>query len=54
MFDKYDMNKGFYYTLFYGILRFGILWDQTLPDRSIYFCLGISKAEIAFTLGWRK
>tara|TARA_Y100000593_G_C4122774_1_gene243530 strand:- start:388 stop:558 length:171 start_codon:yes stop_codon:yes gene_type:complete len=53
MFDKFKMNKGYYYRLFFGMLRFGILWDQNLPNRSIYLILGIWKPEITISLGWR-
>ena len=53
MFDKFKMNKGYYYRLFFGMLRFGILWDQSLPNRSIYLILGIWKPEITISFGWR-
>jgi len=54
MYNKFELKRGYYYSLLYGMLRVGILWDQHLPDRSIYFCLGIWKPEITITFAWKK
>ena len=52
--NTFELERGIYYSLFYGMLRIGLLWDQNLPSRSIYFSLGIWKPEISITLAWKK
>ena len=55
MFSKYELDKGYYYRLFFGMLRIGIFWNQDVPKaRSIYFSLGIWKPELTISLGWKK
>ena len=55
MFHKYELEQGYYYRLFFGMLRIGVIWNHdTSNSNSIYFSLGIWKPELTISFGWKK
>ena len=55
MFNKFELEKGYYYRLFFGMLRIGVIWNHdTTNSNSIYFSLGIWKPELTISFGWKK